>query len=210
MNVSDCYDVKRINLTNDVLDVVMWEMTEIIRVARGGQYPESIQVMDRTLDDIVGRAQAVLGRISVYRKGEVSYKELKQKFENQKLTPKELEAKMVVMGHTMMEKTGAKVARDPVVEANREELLRRSEAGLNKYGIGLDRGDLTALQWLQHLREELLDAVNYVEALRQQIAKQEISEHHMAALQIAIENSVTDAQQKYLKELMVKLFDLKS
>lgn len=55
---------------------------------------------------------------------------------------------------------------DANVEAVREMLRQRSEAGLLKYGTTTERTDLSAIQWLQHLQEELLDAAVYVERLK--------------------------------------------
>lgn len=52
--------------------------------------------------------------------------------------------------------------RDPVVEAVRADLLQRSQVGLAKYGVGLDRTDLSLRDWLQHAYEEHLDAANYL------------------------------------------------
>ena len=60
---------------------------------------------------------------------------------------------------------GQPSALDPIVESVRAKLLARSQAGLAKYGVGLNRTDLTNLQWLQHLQDELLDAANYAERL---------------------------------------------
>ena len=54
---------------------------------------------------------------------------------------------------------------DPIVEAVRAKLLLRSQFGLQKYGVGLDRQDLSRLQWLRHLQEELMDACGYLERL---------------------------------------------
>ena len=56
---------------------------------------------------------------------------------------------------------------DPIVEAVRAKLLARSQRGLAEYGVGLDRTDLSRLDWLRHLQDELLDAANYVEVLIQ-------------------------------------------
>jgi len=56
---------------------------------------------------------------------------------------------------------------DPIVEAVRAKLLQRSQVGLIKYGVGLDREDLSELDWLKHLQEELMDSVNYLEVLIQ-------------------------------------------
>ncbi len=52
--------------------------------------------------------------------------------------------------------------KDSVVEAVREDLLRRSQAGVAKYGVTLDREDLTLEEWLQHAYEETLDQANYL------------------------------------------------
>jgi hypothetical protein len=50
---------------------------------------------------------------------------------------------------------------DPIVEAVRCDLLARSQVGLRKYEVGLNRTDLTRKEWLQHMYEELLDAALY-------------------------------------------------
>lgn len=46
------------------------------------------------------------------------------------------------------------------------ELVARDGHGRRKYGTTLDRTDLSPDEWLQHLKEELLDAAGYVEALK--------------------------------------------
>ena len=55
---------------------------------------------------------------------------------------------------------------DPVVEKVIASFKERSEVGQRKYGVTLARTDLTTLQWLQHLQEELMDAVLYLERLK--------------------------------------------
>jgi hypothetical protein len=52
--------------------------------------------------------------------------------------------------------------RDSVVAAVRADLLRRSEIGIAKYGVTLDRKDLSLRDWLQHAYEETLDQANYL------------------------------------------------
>ena len=42
----------------------------------------------------------------------------------------------------------------------------RAEVGLNKYGVTMERGDLSHDEWLEHLQHELMDAVIYVQRLR--------------------------------------------
>ena len=51
---------------------------------------------------------------------------------------------------------------DTVVAAVRADLLRRSELGIAKYGVTLDRKDLSLRDWLQHAYEETLDQANYL------------------------------------------------
>lgn len=52
--------------------------------------------------------------------------------------------------------------KDPVIEAVCADLGARSDVGLRKYGVGLDRGDLGLRDWLQHAYEEALDMANYL------------------------------------------------
>lgn len=66
-----------------------------------------------------------------------------------------------------MAKTKRNKRLDPIVESVRQKLLERSQAGLLKYGVGLDRTDLTELEWLHHAQQEALDFANYLEVLIQ-------------------------------------------
>lgn len=61
--------------------------------------------------------------------------------------------------------------RDRVVEAVRADLLRRSQLGIQKYGMTLERDDLTLKQWLQHAYEECLDQANYLKRTILEIEK---------------------------------------
>jgi hypothetical protein len=42
----------------------------------------------------------------------------------------------------------------------------RSQVGIKKYNTTLERDDLSTLEWLTHLQEELMDATLYVERLK--------------------------------------------
>lgn len=57
---------------------------------------------------------------------------------------------------------------DSIVESVITSFRNRSAVGLKKYGTTLDRNDLSRLEWLQHLQEELMDAVLYIEKLKKQ------------------------------------------
>jgi hypothetical protein len=57
--------------------------------------------------------------------------------------------------------------KDTIVEAVIEQFKERSEVGINKYGVTLDREDLDRLQWLQHAQEEAMDLILYLEKIKQ-------------------------------------------
>jgi hypothetical protein len=52
--------------------------------------------------------------------------------------------------------------RDSIVDMVREDFLARSQVGIKKYGVALDRTDLSLRDWLQHAYEETLDQANYL------------------------------------------------
>lgn len=60
---------------------------------------------------------------------------------------------------------------DTIVESIREQYLDRSKIGFIKYGVTLDRKDLSLLDWLQHLKEEQMDSVLYLEKIIQELKK---------------------------------------
>lgn len=45
------------------------------------------------------------------------------------------------------------------------KLRSRADAGKQKYGVTMERNDLTNAEWLKHLQEELMDATVYVEKI---------------------------------------------
>ena len=48
-------------------------------------------------------------------------------------------------------------------------LREREKRGMSKYGVNTMRKDLSTLEWLQHLQEELMDACIYVEKLKNEM-----------------------------------------
>ena len=50
-------------------------------------------------------------------------------------------------------------------------LKEREKRGMSKYGVNTMRDDLSTLEWLQHLQEELMDACVYLEKLKHEIQK---------------------------------------
>jgi hypothetical protein len=49
------------------------------------------------------------------------------------------------------------------------QLRDREEQGMSKYGVNTERTDLTTIEWLQHLQEELMDASVYIEKLKNEM-----------------------------------------
>jgi hypothetical protein len=60
---------------------------------------------------------------------------------------------------------------DKFVEQVIEKYNQRSKVGIEKYGTTLMREDLSRLDWLNHLQEELMDATLYVEKLKSELCK---------------------------------------
>ena len=46
-----------------------------------------------------------------------------------------------------------------------EKIHRRAEMGKNKYGVTMEREDLTLGEWLTHLQEELMDSIVYLQRI---------------------------------------------
>lgn len=64
--------------------------------------------------------------------------------------------------------------KDTIVEAVIEQLNSRSKVGIKKYGVTLDRTDLSTLEWMIHFREELQDGLLYLERMIQDTHKKQV------------------------------------
>lgn len=61
---------------------------------------------------------------------------------------------------------------DKYVQSVKEKFEQRSQTGIQKYNTTLERTDLSFLDWLEHLQEELMDATLYVERLKTSYAEE--------------------------------------
>ena len=59
---------------------------------------------------------------------------------------------------------------DRIVERVRAQLLHRSKVGFKKYGVTLERDDLSTLQWIDHAIEESLDHALYLTRLKEELS----------------------------------------
>ena len=64
---------------------------------------------------------------------------------------------------------------DKYVQVVKEKFEQRSQTGIKKYNTTLEREDLSFIDWLNHLQEELMDATLYVERLKTSYAEKNIS-----------------------------------
>lgn len=60
-------------------------------------------------------------------------------------------------------------AEDAVVEEVVSKYRQRSKAGKQKYGTTLSENQADLKEWLNHLQEELMDAVLYIERAKEEI-----------------------------------------
>jgi hypothetical protein len=56
---------------------------------------------------------------------------------------------------------------DTIVASVIKKFKERSDVGIKKYGVTLDRTDLNTLDWINHAQEELMDGILYLEKLKQ-------------------------------------------
>jgi hypothetical protein len=55
---------------------------------------------------------------------------------------------------------------DSIVVSVIKLFAERSKVGIKKYGVTLDRTDLSVLDWITHAQEELMDGILYLEKLK--------------------------------------------
>ena len=60
--------------------------------------------------------------------------------------------------------------KDSIVEEIVAKFQERSRVGIKKYGTTLDRDDLTTVDWVNHIQEELMDAILYTQRLRKDLS----------------------------------------
>lgn len=58
---------------------------------------------------------------------------------------------------------------DSIVESVVMKYKDRANLGFTKYGTNLDRTDLNVKDWTEHLQQELMDAVLYLEKLKTEL-----------------------------------------
>jgi hypothetical protein len=62
---------------------------------------------------------------------------------------------------------------DSIVTSVIDQFTARAKMGKKKYGVDLDRTDLSLMDWLEHAKQEHMDAILYLEKIKQIIIGQE-------------------------------------
>lgn len=68
-----------------------------------------------------------------------------------------------------MAATDPSTPKDTIVEEIVAKFQERSRVGIQKYGTTLDRDDLKVDDWINHIQEELMDAILYTQRLRRKL-----------------------------------------
>ena len=55
---------------------------------------------------------------------------------------------------------------DTIVDSIIDQFISRASFGKTKYGVDLDRDDLNVLEWIEHAKQEHMDAILYLEKLK--------------------------------------------
>ena len=62
---------------------------------------------------------------------------------------------------------------DRIVASIIKQFEERSVKGKEKYGTDLDRTDLSLVDWIEHAKQEHMDAILYLEKIKWQVLQEE-------------------------------------
>ena len=82
---------------------------------------------------------------------------------------------------------------DKVIESVVKKIINRADVGYKKYGVTLHKDDQPLDTWLQHIQEELMDAVNYIEKTRQAL-RSEVDEMYLRDIQLRHEENLQEEE----------------
>lgn len=128
--------------------------------AKSKYYPFIVEVTN--VNDKFFSGTVVETKTLIYPKGYWAVKWLSKDFE------------FISDSHAINEQvlaTKQKETKDSIVESVINQFKQRSEVGVKKYGVTLDRTDLTRLEWIEHAKQEAMDFVLYLERLKKELEK---------------------------------------
>lgn len=80
--------------------------------------------------------------------------------------------------------------RDKIIQQVIAKIKNRSDVGFKKYKVTLNDDNQSLDVWLNHLQEELMDAVNYIEKARS-VLQEEIEECYVKDLKAKDSESIS-------------------
>ena len=83
--------------------------------------------------------------------------------------------------------------RDAIIQQVIKKIQSRSDVGFKKYGVTLEDDEQPLDKWLQHIQEELMDAVNYIEKTRQ-VLRSEIEEMYLKDIELRHEKNLQEEE----------------
>ena len=87
--------------------------------------------------------------------------------------------------------------RDPVVKRVVNKFVSRSDVGFEKYGITLNNDPSEMFAWLNHLQEELMDAVLYLQKAKETYTKDFMEEAFKSSREIIESEDKDNLNAKY-------------
>ena len=79
--------------------------------------------------------------------------------------------------------------RDPVVKRVVNKFVSRSDVGFAKYGVTLEQDSSNMFEWLNHLQEELMDAVLYLQKAKE-VYTTDLQEDLLSDLDVDYEEAI--------------------
>lgn len=79
--------------------------------------------------------------------------------------------------------------RDPVVKRVVDKFVSRSDVGFKKYGVTLEDDKSNMFEWMNHLQEELMDAVLYLQKAKE-VYSTDLQENLLMDLEVTDEKII--------------------
>lgn len=76
---------------------------------------------------------------------------------------------IIVKDHYVFSPDSEMLKEDSIVNEVISKFKNRSEVGIKKYGVTLDREDLTTIQWIEHAIEEQMDNILYLTRIKKDL-----------------------------------------
>ena len=82
------------------------------------------------------------------------------------------------------------MSKDKIIQNVIDKIQKRSEVGFKKYGVTLYDDSQPLDTWLNHLQEELMDAVNYIEKTRMSL-RESIEDCYIRDLEVTDSETIS-------------------